>query len=331
MKKAMALFLSLLLLMSLAACGSSGTASSGTDDGSNDAVVEDSTSSEDGNEAEDESSTDDAESEDADDTSDTDTESQDAEISFEELVVVDNDECVITITGIDADNIWGYTLNALFENKSSDKTYMFSVESASINGVMCDPFFASEVAAGKKSNEEISFYDTDTLAENGVTEYTDIEMTFRVYDSDDWSADDVVYETIHIYPYGEENATTFERETLDTDTVLVDNEYVTVIVTGYEHDDIWGYTANLFLVNKTDSVAIYSVDNASVNGFMIDPFYADTVAAGKCAFSSMSWYDEDLEDNGITDVEEIEFELTVYDYGDWLGDNYVEDVFTLNP
>lgn len=41
---------------------------------------------------------------------------------------------------------------------------MFSVESASINGVQCDPMFASEVAAGKKANEEINF-STDTLEE----------------------------------------------------------------------------------------------------------------------------------------------------------------------
>ncbi len=321
MKKTMALILSLLMVMSLAACGSSDTVSSGSEGTSDDVVAEESTGSED------ETGNEDTDGE----TSGTDEEVKNAEVSFEELVVVDNDECSITITGIDADNIWGYTLNALIENKSSDKTYMFSVDSASINGVECDPLFASDVAAGKKSNEEISFYDTDTLEENGITEYTDIELTFRVYDSDDWTADDVAYATVNVYPYGEENAVTFERATLDTDTVLVDNEYVTVIVTGYEHDDIWGYTANLFLVNKTDSKVMFSVDNASVNGYMIDPFYAKTVAAGKCAISSMSWYDDDLEENGITEVEEIEFELTAYNYNDWTGDKYVEETFTLNP
>lgn len=46
--------------------------------------------------------------------------------------------------------MWGYTLKAQLENKSTEKTYMFSVESASINGVQCDPMFASEVAAGKR-------------------------------------------------------------------------------------------------------------------------------------------------------------------------------------
>lgn len=40
--------------------------------------------------------------------------------------------------------------------------------------------------------------------------------------------------------------------------VIIDNDYVTVIVTGYEDDEIWGYTANLFLLNKTDKTVMFS-------------------------------------------------------------------------
>ncbi|MCD8383124.1 MAG: hypothetical protein LUC30_09515 [Clostridiales bacterium] len=349
MKKVMALFLSSLLLMSLAACGDGNTTTSNTEEESSSTVEEESNSDEDETVVENTDNNDDKAL--IEDVIDDETEAQDTEAegieteedesiesdteetetSFEELVVVDNDECAITITGIDADNIWGYTLTALLENKSSDKTYMFSVDDASINGVKCDPYFASEVTAGKKSNEEISFYNSDTLEENGITVFTDIELTFSVYDNDDWTADDVANVTVHVYPYGEENATTFERENLDTDIVLVDNEYVTVIVTGCEYDDVWGYAVNLYLVNKTDSKVMYSVDNASVNGYMVDPYYADTVAAGTCAFSSMYWYSEDLEDNGITEVDEIEFELNIYDNDDWAVDNYVSETITLNP
>ena len=68
------------------------------------------------------------------------------------------------------------------------------------------------------------------------------------------------------------NAVAFVREAQATDNVIIDNDYVTVIVTGYEDDEIWGYTANLFLLNKTDKTVMFSVDDASVNGFMADPF-----------------------------------------------------------
>ncbi len=261
---------------------------------------------------------------------DSENESENKAITFTEIVAIDNSECSIKITGIEPDNMWGYTLKAQLENKSSDKTYMFSVESAAINGVECNPLFAVEVAAGKKSNDEITFMD-DALEKNGITEYTDIELTFRVYDSEDWSADDVATQTVHVYPYGEDNVTLFTRETLSTDNVIIDNDYITVIVTGYEEDDFWGYSANLFLVNKTDKTVMFCADDVSVNGFMANPLFATSVSAGKCAFSSITWSDTTFEENGITEVEEIEFSLRAYDYNDWFADDFTNETITLNP
>ena len=271
------------------------------------------------------------ESSDSTDTADTTDTAGSSEIVFESLKVVDNDECSIVITELDPNEIFGYTLEVELENKSSELTYMFAIRTASVDGVETDPLFASEVAAGKKSADEIYFTDTN-LEENGLTDFTDIEMTFYVYDSDDWLADPVAEETVHIYPYGEENASVFERESLDTDTVLIDNDNITVIVTGYEYDSIWGYTVNLFLVNKTDSYVMFSVDEASVNGYMSDPLWAEELSGGKCAFSSVCWYDTELEEYGITDgseIENIEFLLIAYDEKDFTY--YAEEDISLTP
>lgn len=251
------------------------------------------------------------------------------EISFEEITVVDNEQCTIKITGIEPDNMWGYTLNAYLKNKSEDKTYMFSVQNASVNGLQTDPLFATTVAAGKKSNEEINF--SEDLSSYGLTDFTDIQLTFRVYDNDDWMADDVALQTVHVYPYGEDKATTFVRESQSTDHVIVDNENVTIIVTGYDEDGIWGYTMHLYLVNKTDSEVMFSVDDVSVNGFMADPFWAVSVAAGKAAFSDVSWSDSTFEENDITTVEEIEMTWSVYNNEDWTQDDIYNETVVLNP
>ena len=250
--------------------------------------------------------------------------------AFAEVPVVDNEECLIKITGVEPDNMWGYTLNAYMENKSADKTYMFSVDTASVNGVQSDPFFAAEIAPGKKSNETISFSDT-ALQENGIEEFTDLELSFRVYDSEDWEADPVAEETVHVYPLGEEKAEPFVRESQPTDTPVMDNNEAAVIVTGYSEDDIWGYTMHLYLLNKTDRRLMFSADEVSVNGFMADPFWATEVGAGKSAFSSMSWADSDFEENGIQTVEEIELQLRIYDSEDWTGEDIFCDTVTLNP
>jgi hypothetical protein len=259
-----------------------------------------------------------------------DTGTKSDEISFKELVVVDNDECAIRITRIDPNNMWGYTLKANLENKSAEKTYMFSIQNAAVNGVECDPFFATEVAPGKKSNEDISFPD-DTLKANGINEFTDIEVTFRVYDTDELAADPVALETVHVYPFGEEKAAKFVRESQPTDIVIYNNENVSVIVTGYTDDPILGYTVNVYLENKTDKTLMFSVDEVSVNGYMADPFWAKEVYPGKAAFTSMSWSDTTFDENDITEVEEIEFLLKVYDSNDLMADNLIEETITLKP
>lgn len=323
MKKFLALLFCLTILLSFAACSSESSTDTDSESGSESQTDSESESTNDTNsENENESeSTTDNESESAPDND---------KITFEGLTVVDNAECKINITDIDSYNFWGYTLDVKLENKSSEKTYMFALESASVNGVQCNPIFASEIAAGKKANEKIIFLDNE-LKENGITKFTDIELTFRVYDSHNLLADDVFKKTVHVYPYGEENAENFERQPQDSDRVIVDNQYVTVIVTGYEHDNIWGYSANLFVINKTEDDIMVSVDQASVNGYMIDPFFATSVSPQKCAFDAISWFDSSLEENGIEKVEEIEFTLRIYRTNDWLGDDLFNQTVTLNP
>lgn len=249
---------------------------------------------------------------------------------FEEIIVVDNEECLVKITEIDPDNRWGYTLKTYIENRSEEKNYRFSVDGAAVNGIETDPFFSTTVAAGKKSMEEIQFSDESLYAPD-VGDFTDIELTFTVSDSDDWSADDIAEETIHVYPHGEENAASYVRAAQTGDVVLADDDSVSVIVTGIDPDGFWGYTVNLYLVNKTDRELMFAADDVSVNGFMADPFWARSVHGGKVSFTSMSWSDSTFENNGITAVEEIEMTLRVSDYSNWSAPEVFNGIVTIRP
>ncbi len=252
------------------------------------------------------------------------------EIAFSGITVVDNDECVIEISPLESGGIFGASLPVYLENKSADKTYMFSLQSLSIDDLEISSLFAKEVAPGKKANEEIDIMDP-SLGTAGINEYSDIELTFRVYDMGDWLAAPAALETVHIYLYGEENANSYVREPESTDNVLIDDDNVTVIVTGYEPDSLWGYAVDFYLINKTDTEVMFSEDNASVNGYMIDPYWATSVSAGKSKYSSMSFSNGSLEDNEITSVEEIEFTLKAIDDTDFMAKPYVEETVTLNP
>ena len=50
---------------------------------------------------------------------------------------------------------------------------------------------------------------------------------------------------------------------------------------------------------------------------MIYPYFYCDVLPGMKAVTTMSFWDEDLTDNGITDIEDIELSFYVYDYASW--------------
>lgn len=227
-----------------------------------------------------------------------------------EVVIADDDNVLVKITGFGEDPIWGFEMNVYLENKS-DIDLTFSLSDVSINGYMNDPFWAMEVMAGSKANTSISWM----LEEGDETteEITQIEFTLQALDMSDIMAGPVFEQTYTVYPSGKDNAIIPERTPADSDIVLFDTDEVTAIVTGFRDDELWGYTADVYLENKTDKGLTFSVINATVNGYMCDPFWATEVAAGKRAYSSISWMDSSFEENGITEVSEIVLDFSVMD------------------
>ncbi len=113
--------------------------------------------------------------------------------------------------------------------------------------------------------------------------------------------------------------------------VLVDNGEVCVKITGKENDPVWGYTLNVYLENKTDKELMFTVDDVAINRYMCDPFWAESVAPGMKSNSSIYWFESNLAENSISDVEEIRFTLRVYDANDFFADDILLESFTVTP
>lgn len=132
-------------------------------------------------------------------------------------------------------------------------------------------------------------------------------------------------------------ATTTEAATEETiapafeEIILADNEALTFKITGIEEDAIWGYSLKVYIENKTDKALMFTVNDVSVNGFMCDPFWAESVAPKKKSNSSISWLDSAFEENGITQVEDITFTLRVYDSNDFLAEDVLNETFIIHP
>lgn len=325
MKKILSLLLAILMILSMAAC------SSGSDDDDDDDDRKHSSSDKNNDNDDDR----DADDDDDDNMVGADTDGDDndvkpaGDIIFQETVFVDDENCTFTIKSIDPDGDWGYTLKAFMENKT-DLNLMFSLNEVSVNGFMCDPFWACDVSSGMKSNEQICFYDS-SLEELGITNVTDITFTLSVSDYDDFTAEPLVEETFTIYPMGEDAVEPYVRTPVENEIVLFENEDVTMIVIGEEYDPDWGYTLVVYLENNTDKTMMFSADDVAVNGFMCDPFWGSTVEPGKRAIRNISWYTEALAENDITEVDSITMAITVYDYNDWMADYIIDDNFTIEP
>ena len=249
-------------------------------------------------------------------------------MTLESYTAIDNEKCSITINSIE-ENKWsgGYDINVLLENKSADVNYNFTLEAAVVNGVQVEPSLYSNVLAGKKASAKIGIRD---LTDYGITECTDIELFFKVVDSDDFGAEDILNEAIHVYPYGQENATQFTREAKATDQVLVDNEYVTITYIGSRQDDIYGFILDTYIVNKTDKELSIRADAFSIDSYMADASYYVDIKPGKSMFEKMYWNDYIIKQIGvdISNIKNIEGTIKVRD---WAYKELSSDALKITP
>ncbi len=242
-----------------------------------------------------------------------------------DYVVIDNEEVTFTIKSGYSD-MFGYNLKVTMENKT-DKNLAFSWSDTIVDGYSCDPYFYASVSSGKKANDEITFYN-ESLRKIGVTAPSVISFVLHVYDDDDWMADYLVDERFTIYPFGE--AAVLEPKDVapeDALKVLYEDSNVRVYIMD-AYTDSYSFNLEVYLQNLTDTTVMFSLDGASVNGYMCDPFWATSVPASARDFSVISWYNSELEKNDIEKVEEIEFSLRAYDYDDWYASDFLNETFS---
>lgn len=101
------------------------------------------------------------------------------------LVVDQNDIKIYVLKKDDNNSFWGADIYVYIENNSS-QDITAQVRDVSINGFMIDPTFSSDVAAGKKAYDTITFHESD-LKNNDITDIKEIELKFDVFNADSWN------------------------------------------------------------------------------------------------------------------------------------------------
>lgn len=240
------------------------------------------------------------------------------------VILVDNSECLFKIVAFE-ESSRSFTLKSQCENRSSDKTYTFSISNSTVNGLMKYSSGYAEVAPKKKANMNITFYG---LKDDNIDLVSDINLYYRVYDSNDWLSDPVGKGNEHVYPYGKDKAKKYNRIKGQNDVNLISTPDVTVVLIDKNMDS--GLELSVYLENNTDNNVMFSSDDSSINGYMIDPYWATSVLPNSSSYSKIRWSKQNLEDNLIFDIEEIEFELSVSDYDDWFAPDIATKTINLS-
>lgn len=225
--------------------------------------------------------------------------------SIEETVLLDRDGIKITATEYTTDSIWGDGIALLIEN-NSDTDYTIGCDALIVNGYMIDDLFYSEIAAGKKANETMYLYSSELKAA-GIDTVGEIEMYFHAYDSSFNNLFQNEYAQIQTSEYANMDTTAN-----DEGTELYNEGGIRIVGKTVDENSFWGTAILLYIENTSGTNVGISVDDLSINGFMMDPLFSTTVYDGKKDIADITILSTDLEDNGIESIDDVELKFHIY-------------------
>ncbi len=234
--------------------------------------------------------------------------SEKAEIS--EQVLFDQENLKITAISLDEEGFLGPEIKVQIEN-NTEVDLTFQVKNVSVNGYMVEPSFSSDVAAGKKANDNIIFLSKEFETSN-IKSIVSIELQFNIFKTDTWDtliiSDPIVLETSINGNYNQEYN--------DTGNIVYEGEGFKIVEKGLDtSDDIMGPLIWFYIENNSESLVTVQTRDVSVNGFMVEPALSTDIVPGKKVMDGLMFLD--LEDNDIDKIEEVQLKFDIFDTEGW--------------
>lgn len=235
------------------------------------------------------------------------TEEKETAVTIEEQVLLEQNDIVITATEYVSDKIWGDGIKLLLEN-NSDRTVTVGCKALIVNDYMIADLFVSQIAAGKKANE-VMYLSSSELKAAGIDSVGQVEIYFHVYDSESFE---------NIFDSDCVTIQTSEFATMDTTpddlgTELYNENGVRIVGKTVDENSFWGTAILLYCENTSGKNVGISVEEMSINGFMMNPLFSTTVYDQKKSLDEITVFSSDLENNGIEKMEEVELKFHIYD------------------
>jgi hypothetical protein len=228
-------------------------------------------------------------------------------VTIDEQVLIDQDGIKITATEYNQNGLFGDAIKVVVENETSNDV-MVGCTALVVNDFMINDLFASKVAARKKANETIDLY-TSELNAAGIETVGQVEIYFHIYDADTFEKildSDCV--TIKTSEYAN-----MDTSADDSGKELYNEGGIRIVGKTVDENSFWGTAILLYTENKSGRNVGISVDNMSINDFMMSPFFSTVVYDGKKSFDDITVFKKDLEENNIQSIDTVELSFRIYD------------------
>ena len=298
MKKFMSFLLSALLVLSLAACGSSGSTQSTASESN--AVSTASSEAESSAAATEEATA---------------TPEPSAQPTLEETVLLDEGGIKVTATGLTDYGLGGAPdLKLHVENNTDGDIMVQTSEYAAVNGCMVRGIASIQTSAGDSADDTVMFLD-DEFEAAGIETVSDIKLAVRAIDAD-WNeicASDFV--TVKTSAYG-----TVETPAVDGD-VLYDKDGVKVILLGTEEEEDFDFYfptyVKLYIENNSEQDITVKTLDFKANGEVTQCSLNAELLAGTRQFTELRLDADSCTQNGITELKDLSFYFSVCDLMTW--------------
>ncbi len=230
-----------------------------------------------------------------------------SDITIEEQVFVDEDGLKITATKYVTDSFWGEGVNFLIENDTSSDIGV-GCDALIVNDYMITDLFSATVAAGKKTNE-VMHLSNSQLRAAGIDNVGQIEVYMHTFDAD-------TYSTIKKFPCFTIKTSAYDNMDItvnDEGKELYNGNGIRIVGKYVDENSFWGAAVLLYIENNSGKNVIIQCDDLSINGFMITPFFSCDVYDGKRALDDITLMSSELEENGITSIDDIELKFHIVD------------------
>lgn len=230
-----------------------------------------------------------------------------ATVSIDEQVLLDQEGIVITASEYVSDAIWGDGIKLLIENNTTSDVTV-GCNALIVNEYNISDLFISDIAAGKKANETMYLSSTE-LDAAGIEVVGQVEIYFHIYDS---SSYDTIFDSDCVTIQTSEYAN-MDTTPNDSGTELYNDNGIRIVGKTVDENSFWGTAILLYCENNSGKNVDILVEDMSINGFMMSPYFYTTVYDGRKSIDDITIFSSDLEDNGIESIDEVELQFHISD------------------